>query len=266
MPELPEVENFKRNLQQSFAGQPVSGLTVHDEDLLKNCSKDELRKRIVGETLRAVDRRGKYLLFRFEAGVILNHLRMSGRWTVDKGNRTRLTLRFPRQALYMEDLRRLGTLHLITDKPEASDPLTDLGVEPMSDQFTPEQLETLCSSDQEIKRLLLDQHKIAGLGNIYSCESLFGAKIFPARSARSLSENEIRALYESIQNTLQVAIQHEGTSFDELYRTTDGAPGRFQHLLNVYDREGESCRRCDGSITRIKQGQRSTYYCNRCQN
>jgi len=165
----------------------------------------------------------------------------------------------------MEDLRRLGTLHLITNKSEPFEPLKNLGFEPMSDQFSPEQLESLCSSDQEIKRLLLDQNKIAGLGNIYSCESLFGAKILPARSARSLSENEVQALYESIQNTLRVAIEHEGTSFDELYQTTDGAPGRFQHLLNVYDREGENCRRCDGFITRMKQGQRSTYFCNNCQ-
>lgn len=265
MPELPEVENFKQLLDEQVTGQTLCDLTVHDSYLLKNCTENGLQDEILRQTLDSVERRGKYLLFQFADATIVNHLRMSGRWALEKEDRTRLSLFFQNRSLHLEDLRRLGTLHLFSGDRQEFGPLKDLGVEPLSDEFTVQALDELCTTKRELKRLLLDQKRIAGLGNIYSCESLFRAKLHPERAASTLSRSQVRHLRDAIQETLREAITHEGTSFDGLYQTADGTPGQFQHQLKVYDREGEDCNECKEPIKRFKQGQRSTYYCGTCQ-
>lgn len=266
MPELPEVENFRGRLHDRLSGKPLENLIVHDSFLLKNCDKSDLQDVLPGTTLNAVKRRGKYLLFSFQEYILLNHLRMSGRWALEKGDRTRLTLQFCKESVFLEDLRRLGTLHLYHESElNNCDPLADMGVEPLSDQFTDHKLQSLCCTNRELKRLLVDQKRIAGLGNIYSCEALFRAGLHPCRSASSLTDQEVHELRTSIQQTLREAVKHEGTSFDQLYKTASGKPGQFQHLLNVYDREGELCTECDSQVKRIKQGQRSSYLCENCQ-
>ncbi len=267
MPELPEVENIRRRLNDRAAGRLLSDLHVRDERLLQNCAPGEIREALVDSCLNEVERRGKYMLFTFEEHTLVNHLRMSGRWLEEEGDRTRLVLRFePNVNLFMDDLRRLGTAHLfetenVMDRP----PIDGLGVEPLSEGFTPEALGQLCTTGREVKRLLLDQSRIAGLGNIYTSEALFRGRVHPERDARSLSKEELVRLHDGIRETLRKAIQHEGTSFDGLYRTPSGQPGRFQHRLLVYDREGEDCPRCGREIHRIKQGQRSSFLCPNCQ-
>ncbi len=266
MPELPEVENFKQLLEQRVTGQVLCDLTVHDTYLLKNCSEHDLFKHVVDHPLESIERRGKYLLFSFSEYTVVNHLRMSGRWALEQADRTRLSLHFQEKSIHLEDLRRLGTLHLVSNEAKKEfTPIKKLGIEPLSDEFTVERLDELCSTKRELKRLLLDQKQIAGLGNIYSSEALFRARLDPLRSASSLTSDQLRSLRNSIRETLREAITHEGTSFDNLYQTADGTPGQFQHRLKVYDREGEACDECDGSIKRFKQGQRSTYYCEQCQ-
>jgi formamidopyrimidine-DNA glycosylase len=266
MPELPEVENFRQLLEERVAGKSLCDVTVHDSYLLKNCSKHDLLEAIVDEPLESINRRGKYLLLSFPDHTVVNHLRMSGRWALEQADRTRLSLVFPDRSLHLEDLRRLGTLHLFSGhRQEEFSPLENLGIEPLSEEFTIDKLDELCSTMRELKRLLLDQKRIAGLGNIYSCESLFRARLHPERSASTLERIEVRHLRDAIRTTLREAIAHEGTTFDGLYQTADGTPGQFQHQLNVYDREDEACYECGEVIERFKQGQRSTYYCERCQ-
>ncbi len=267
MPELPEVENISRRLNRSAAGKRLNDLQVRDERLLRNCTESELRTALIDHRLACIRRRGKYLLFQFASYTLVNHLRMSGRWLEEERDRTRIILKFGGgTSIYLDDLRRLGTLHLVkSEQLEEDSPVAKLGVEPLSDAFTTAALDRLCDTDREIKRLLMDQKRIAGIGNIYSCEALFRSGIHPERKARSLASEELENLNSSIRDTLQTAIEHEGTSFDQLYKTPAGRPGNFQHRLRVYDREGETCGTCGETIQRFKQGQRSTYYCPGCQ-
>jgi len=267
MPELPEVEHIRRRIASTVGGKRLLALQVPDESLLKNCTEEALREGVVDRSLTDVRRRGKYLLFHFEEYTLVNHLRMSGRWLEEEQDRTRLSLQFTgEQMLFMDDLRRLGTAHLFeTETVSEQPPIADLGVEPLSSSFTTEALSRLCTTSREVKRLLLDQHRMAGIGNIYACEALHHGAIHPEREADSLIGEEVQRLHTGIRETLRTAIRNEGTSFDQLYRTPSGQPGQFQHQLRVYDREGDRCGRCGEPVQRMKQGQRSTYYCPGCQ-
>ena len=267
MPELPEVETIRRDLQSLVAGRTLRHLQVHERvHLLKNTTEPELRDRLLGRSLETVARRGKYLLFIFGPETMVLHLRMSGRLLTDPANHTRLTLAFDERTLYFDDARRFGMLFVCpTERLDELEPLKKLGPEPFSDEYNLDAFRALMTSSQEIKRLLLDQHKIAGLGNIYACEALYDAGIHPERSARSLTEEETQLLQEAIPRVLQRAIEAGGTSFSHVYRTPTGAIGRFQDEFVVYGREGCACLRCDTPVMRIIQGGRSTFLCPDCQ-
>ena len=266
MPELPEVETVRRDLQTLVSGQVLRALCVCEHvHLLQNTTEGELKNRLLGQTLRGIDRRGKYLLFDFGSDTLVLHLRMSGRLLIQPSHHTRLTLTFDETTLHFDDARRFGMLFVCpTERLDELEPLKRLGLEPFSDAYRLEAFRTLMTSSQEIKRLLLDQHKVAGIGNIYACEALFYARVHPERPARSLDESEVRALYVAIPEVLQRAIDAGGTSF-RTYETPSGELGHFQEEFAVYGRENEPCRRCDTLIERVAQGGRSTFVCPDCQ-
>ncbi len=263
MPELPEVETFVRGLQ-SIAGSRITDAEVLDERLALST------KPLHGATIQSVERRGKHIVIHLEdRGDLVVHLRMSGRLRIERSEveipYTRLILHLDSgESVYFINPRRLGTVTLCErgfDK--------NLGVEPLSEGFTPQVLADLTSGSRApIKQLLLDQRKIAGIGNIYAAEALWRAKIDPRRAASSLELDEISALHEAIVRVLSEAIDQLGTTLGTSvsdYKPTGEMAGGFQNLLCVYARESEPCARCEDTIERIVQAGRSTYLCPSCQ-
>ncbi len=267
MPELPEVETIRRALSAEFLGRELRKLTVKERvHLLKNCGARRLRERLLGRSLETIGRRAKYLLFGFGSETLVLHLRMSGRLLLAPAGHTRLVLEFaPAKKLYFDDTRRFGALYLQpTAELDRLVPLARLGLEPFRPEYTLKGFKGLLGSGQEIKRLLLDQHKLAGLGNIYACEVLYLAGIHPQRPAKSLAPAEARRLYLAIPKVLQAAINAGGSSIDS-YRHPDGALGGFQNEFKVYGQAGRPCMACGTLIERIVQGGRSSFYCPSCQ-
>lgn len=266
MPELPEVETIRRGLEQEAIGCALQDVHVHEQErLLRNCTPGDLKRRLVGVRLRAVGRKGKFLVFDFHPHAVVLHLRMSGRLLLKPAQHTRLRLDFGPTSIFLDDARRFAMLYLgETACLEELRPIRDLGIDPLSPEYEWEAFARLLRSKQEIKRLLLDQHKIAGLGNIYASESLFWARVHPVRPAEALSTAAARALYRTIPRVLTEAIEAGGTTFRS-YQMPSGELGRFQHDFCVYGREGAPCRRCGATIERIAQGGRSSFLCPQCQ-
>ena len=263
MPELPEVETFVRRLQ------PIVGVTVDRVEVLD----DRLNldgSRLAGATIAAVERRGKYIVIHLgERGDLVIHLRMSGRLRLHQGENedkhTRLVLCLDSgDTVYFVNPRRLGT---VIHCPDGFEP--DLGIEPLSSSFTADALgEMAGKSRSPIKLFLLDQRKIAGVGNIYASEALWRSGISPERAAKTLSYDEVHSLHGNIMSVLNDAIAGQGTTIGNSvsdYHPSVGEQGEFQNHLSVYGREAEPCERCGTAIARLKQGGRSTYYCRDCQ-
>ncbi len=264
MPELPEVETVRRSLEREFLNLRLKKLEVRESRLLQNCSEKELKRAVLNNKLEAMERRAKFLILGFGDYAILFHLRMTGWFHLKPTKNPRLILEFDRKKLYFEDTRRFATLSLFeTAQLSQCAPLAQLGIEPFYKNYTLENFFEIIKSAQEIKRLLLDQTKIAGLGNIYASEALFASKIHPLRLASSLTRTEAKALFQSIEKILAQAIQEQGTTIQN-YRSLDGV-GNFQNLLAVYDRANHPCIRCKAIIERVVQGGRSSYFCPRCQ-
>jgi len=266
MPELPEVETLRRALAKELEGHKLKALRVYEPRLVQNASKRDLQRALVGQRLRAIRRRAKFLLFDFGQHTVILHLRMTGWPTLRPVPKPRCVLEFTQnKTLSLSDTRRLATLHLVPSaRADELPPLNELGIEPFRPEYTFENFRALLCTDQEIKKLLLDQRKIAGIGNIYACEALFASKIHPKRPANTLSKAEARRLFTQIERILAQAIAEQGTSV-RTYRVLTGEAGNFQNFLRVYDRAGESCVRCRAKIVRIEQGGRGTYLCPRCQ-
>lgn len=266
MPELPEVETIRRALEGEILGRMLIDLQVKERaHLLKNCSPAQL-KSLIGRRLRSLERRGKLLIFNFGNHSLVLHLGMSGRLLLQPATHTRLILRFSgEKTLYFDDARRFGRLYLMESKRlQELKPLRELGIEPFSSNYTFEAFQELLQTSREIKRLMMDQRKLAGLGNIYANEALFVAQIHPQRPAASLSPVEMRRLFKAIPRVLQRALAYGGTSIAS-YRTPQGELGRFQSHFSVYNQAGKPCRRCRTPIEKIIQGGRSSYFCPRCQ-
>lgn len=269
MPELPEVETIRRDLNDALRGARLERVEVYEPRLLRNCSKRALAQALSGQTLKGVGRRGKFLLFHFGKHSVVVHLRMSGWFSLEPGAHTRMEMTFNRGRLHFDDTRRFGTLHLVkTDALERCAPLAGLGLEPLGPELTVEALHAFCTSARPIKQLLLDQTKIAGIGNIYACEALHRAKIHPLGPCRNLSRANAMAVRDSVVFILNAAIENHGSTLGDSvgdYRTLEGARGSFQDRFAVYGREGQPCLTCKTPIQRIVQAQRSTYFCPRCQ-
>ena len=273
MPELPEVEMIARMLAPHLAGRQIAEVRVLWERTVARPTAVEFVRQLTGARIESVGRRGKYLLFPLDSGQMwLAHLRMSGHFLLrtadvlhDLTSHVRAWLRFADgDGLWFVNPRKFGRFYLVDD-PQAV--LGSLGPEPLAPQLTGEQLAVrLRNRRGEIKRLLLDQRFIAGLGNIYANEALWRAEINPLRVAGSLTEAEAGRLHAAIVHVLREAIRDGGTRLaDRQYVYPDGGSGQHQQRLQVYGREGAPCPRCGRALVRIVQGGRSSYFCPACQ-
>ena len=272
MPELPEVEVVRSGLAATAVGRTVTAVVARVPALRWPIPQD-LHHRLAGRTLRAVERRGKYLLLAFDDGWLIVHLGMSGTlaWSrIDAPLRAHdhLDLVFGDGLLRLNDPRRFGAVlwHDATDGPVHVHPLlTGLGVEPFSDAFDGEMLYTALRGRRvAIKPLLLAGTVVVGVGNIYASESLFRAGIRPSTPAGRIGRQRCARLADAIRTTLAAAIAAGGSTLRD-FVSSEGASGYFQLECFVYDRAGEPCRVCAEPIRMRTQQQRATYWCARCQ-
>ena len=293
MPELPEVETVRLGLAPVLVGNRFASVEQRRRDLRFPLPK-RFAERLQGRKVDALDRRAKYLLARLDDGeVLVMHLGMTGRFSIDQANGQSLELGefedepkpTPKHehivfhladgtAVRYSDTRRFGLMDLIPSKTLPAHALfKGLGIEPLGADFTPEWLgNRLKGKATSIKTALIDQRLIAGLGNIYACEALFRAGISPLRLAGTLTTKTgkptkaIEALVKAVKTVLGEAIRAGGSSLRD-YKRADGRLGRFQHSFKVYGREGKPCRKkgCRGTVRRIVQSGRSTFYCPNCQ-
>ena len=289
MPELPEVETVRRGLEPVMAGARL----VHVEQRRANLRFDfppDFVSRLEGRTITALDRRAKYLLVALDSGErLMIHLGMSGRMTIhppDTHEASEIGDFHHRQAYYAKhdhvvfhlsnhhhviynDPRRFGFMLMIGKGELASHPLlADLGPEPLGNSFDAGKLaEALSGSAAPLKSALLDQKKIAGLGNIYVCEALHRAGLSPFRPAGTLDLLQCEQLAASIRTVLQEAVAAGGSTLKD-YAKADGSLGYFQHAFRVYDQTGQNCptKGCKGTIERQVQAGRSSFFCAACQN
>ncbi|MDE4173018.1 bifunctional DNA-formamidopyrimidine glycosylase/DNA-(apurinic or apyrimidinic site) lyase [Phaeobacter sp. PT47_59] len=282
MPELPEVETVRRGLAPAMEGAVIARAAVNRPDL-RWPFPDRMAERLTGARVNALRRRSKYILADLDTGeTLLVHLGMSGRMTVsgdplgqfvhdhpqaqkhdhvvlDMDNGARITFNDP---------RRFGAMDLLeTATAEQHKLLSVLGPEPLGNDFHEDHLiAAFKGRNTPVKSALLDQGIIAGLGNIYVCEALFRAGISPKRKAGQIAAPRVAALVPIIRTVLEDAIRAGGSSLKD-FRQANGELGYFQHTFDAYGREGEPCRRegCNGTIARITQSGRSSFYCGKCQ-
>ena len=263
MPELPEVETFVRGLQPAVGGT-IRRAEILDAKIGLDASE------LDGQRITSIERHGKHIVIELNDGACLViHLRMSGRLRLECSETeipyTRLILHLDSgKAVYFVNPRRLGTARVCHDGFDA-----DLGIEPLSRAFTATRLAELAGASRApIKHVLMDQRRIAGIGNIYAAETLWRAGIDPRRPSNSLTEEETTALHEALIGVLNEAIEGLGTTLGSSvsdYRPTSETEGEFQNRLYVYGREGEDCARCGATIERAIQQGRSTCFCPSCQ-
>jgi formamidopyrimidine-DNA glycosylase len=269
MPELPEVEITRRGLQPALLHKTLTGVAVRNP-ALRYPVPDSLGTTLAGQKLLHIDRRGKYLLLGFGGGTVLIHLGMSGSLRllparVAAGVHEHVDLLFGRTALRLSDPRRFGAI-LFHGGDIASHPLiANLGVEPLSPEFSPAWMhQALRGRRAPVKQVLMDSHTVVGIGNIYASESLFHAGIRPLTPACALGPRRCARLVAAVRNTLAAALGAGGSSIRD-YVHSEGDGGRFQQEHCVYDRAGEPCRICLAPIRAVRLGNRSTFYCPRCQ-
>lgn len=270
MPELPEVEYVARQLRDELVGRTIAAVDVLWPRAVEGLHPRALADRVVGQRVRAVGRRGKYVLVTLSSGdVLLVHRRMSGNLLLRKSNeddpyaRVSFTLGDGRRLVF-SDPRKFGRLRLVATEGLPA-VLGALGPEPLDDAFTPEALATrLAGRSRAIKALLLDQAAVAGLGNIYADEALFRAGIHPLRPAASLTRADVAALHAAIREVLLTGIEHGGTTFGR-HRDAFNEAGTNVDHLEVYRRTGQPCRRCGTALQRIMVAQRGTHFCPVCQ-
>jgi len=274
MPELPEVEVTRRRLSALLAGRPVRALRVYERRLRWPVPRT-LAAILAGRRLRQIDRRGKYLLWRFEHGVLISHLGMSGSWRVyppgqipERGPHDHVDLSFDTALARLTDPRRFGALlwHPAAEGDvERHRLLSNLGTEPLEPGFEGAQLfAALRGRSASIKQVLLAGDVVVGVGNIYASESLFDAGIDPRVPAQRLSRARCVRLAAAIRRVLGEAIEAGGSTLRD-FTGADGAEGQYARQARVYGRDGSECPVCGRPIRRIIQGQRATYWCARCQ-
>lgn len=270
MPELPEIETFRRFLAQGRDESPsILGKTIHDANLLwektlATPSPVEFSARVRGQGVEEIGRRGKHLLVHLSADTLVFHFRMSGEVLVEAqtsplGKHYRLVINFTDgDRLAFNNPRKFGRVWLTPDHHSL---LAGLGPEPLDEEFRPQDFYAILQGHhRQIKALLLDQKKIAGLGNIYTDEALHLSKIHPKAKSDSLRFEQAERLWENIRHVLRIGIENQGTSFDWMYKG-----GNYQNLLKVYQHTGEPCSTCGTSIERTTVAQRGTHYCPTCQ-
>lgn len=270
MPELPEVETIRNKLRRGADGAPsligmeLRGASLLWERTLDTPSPVEFLARLPGQRIEEIGRRGKYFIFRLSRDHLLIHLRMSGDLLVEK--QVDPLEKTCRLALFLEDnwrlsfidTRKFGRVWLVVDPDEV---VGNLGPEPLDPDFRPADLfEGLQGRRRQLKPLLLDQHFLAGMGNIYTDEALHLSKLHPRTISNQVTREQAERLWRSIRQALGEGIQHNGASIDWVYRGGD-----HQNYFRVYGREGEPCYGCGGEVVRTVVGQRGTYFCPVCQ-
>lgn len=269
MPELPEVEVTGRGIAPPLVGRRLASADFR-APALRYPLPQARRGEFVGQILRGVVRRGKYLLLDFGAGQLLVHLGMSGSLRlVPAGTppqkHDHVDLVFDETILRLRDPRRFGALLWLTGDAHEHPLLASLGIEPLAEAFDADWLKAaLAGLKAPIKPVLMDSHRIVGIGNIYATESLFRAGIDPRVAAGRISRQRLQRLVPAIKETLRAAIAAGGSSLRDFIRS-DGSAGYFQQQYFAYGRTGEPCRVCGSPIREIRQAQRATFFCPRCQ-
>jgi formamidopyrimidine-DNA glycosylase len=275
MPELPEVETIRRQLEPYLEGRRLERMDVLDARWCEPADPVALEDAVRGRLIESVRRRGKYLILGLEGDVyVVMHLRMTGNLLVaapeeDVEGRPHLRVRFELDSgerLLFIDVRRFGT-GVVLLGPDALREYFEarLGVEPLGPDFTAEALRAAAKGRKApVKAFLLSQERIAGVGNIYADEALFRAKIHPLRPVGTLKRPQLAALRDAVVQTLEAGIDAKGATIDD-FRNADGAEGSFQDRFLVHTREGEPCPRCGNTIRKLRAAGRGTYVCERCQ-
>lgn len=289
MPELPEVETIRRQLEKMIVGKTIAQVEIRRPKIFRGRPKD-----VIGAKITSINRRGKLLIIELNNNqTLLVHLKLTGQLIFrapdipdspdlpNKYSHVIFTLAGENKALcrpvcrparrrgrlFYNDLRQFGWIKIVKNSGVQSD-LKNLGLEPFDKEFTLDYFQTLLSrSGRPVKVFLLDQTKIAGIGNIYANESLFCARIHPAKPASDLSKHsdKIKALYDCLQKVLKLGLKYQGAS-DQYYLTAKGEKGQMQKHFKVYGRAGERClNNCGSKIERITLAGRGTFYCPRCQ-
>jgi len=273
VPELPEVETVRRRLAPVVEGATIERAEIVDARLTRPVEPGIVAERLVGDAVAHLERRGKYLLWRLESGrTLVVHLRMTGsfRHAVagalpdDAYRRATLGLGTGAEVAY-RDVRRFGTWELLDEGHLRPYLGARLGPEPLAPSFSAARLGALAAGRRApVKSFLLDQRRIAGVGNIYADEALWRARIHPLRPAGSLEEDDIARLRKAIRAALELGISRQGATLRD-YRDPDGRRGRMQREFTVYGRAGEPCPRCGTPIEKTRAGGRGTWYCPQCQ-
>lgn len=267
MPELPEVETVVRFLQPHIVGQTICGVEFPWPKACAGLPVAQFRKNVIGCKITAIERRGKYIIFRTGPAWFTVHLRMTGHlYPAEAGfdrNYVTFCCRLDRgQYLVFRDQRKFGRVTWMDSLKHLDE---KLGPEPFSDAFTEQWLlHRFKSRKRQIKALLLDQAFIAGLGNIYVDEVLWSARIHPLRLCNRLSAKKVKLVHGAIKLILRAAIAAKGTTIRD-FRVDGAQPGGFKNHLKVFDRSGCSCYRCEKRIIKTRVAGRGTYICPRCQ-
>lgn len=270
MPELPEVETTRRGIEPHAKGLQIDAVEVRDRRLRWPVSR-EVETLLPGALIEEVERRGKYLLFRTDAGSLIVHLGMSGSLRVvsaneplQKHDHVDICL-VGGQILRYNDPRRFGCILWTGTEPLEHELLRKLGPEPLESDFTEQYLYGRSRGRKAaIKTFIMDSHVVVGVGNIYANEALYLAGIHPARAAGRISRARYRELVTAIKEVLAAAVKQGGTTLRD-FVGGDGKPGYFKQQLNVYDRAGKPCMGCGRELRESRLGQRSTVYCGHCQ-
>jgi formamidopyrimidine-DNA glycosylase len=271
MPELPEVETIRRTLEAKLTDRTIREVIVNHPGMLEGRPVADFTREIIGKIIKRVERRGKYLLLWLNGDLVLAlHLRMTGQLTVEASEQTvadatYLIIKLDNQTeLRFRDQRKFGKAFVFAAGavPPA---LGKLGPEPLAAEFTVAVLtKRLAGHKLAVKKALLNQELLAGLGNIYADEALFVAGIHPARLTDSLTKSELEQLYQAIRQVLSEGIKYRGTSIRD-YLDGEGKPGSYQEHLRVYGRKGQPCPVCGAPIAKMNLGGRGTHFCPLCQ-
>lgn len=275
MPELPEAETIARGLDAAVAGRRIERIKIHRDEVVEPMKPAAFRRRLRGRRVERVGRRAKWITALLDdRSRWVTQLRMTGRFTWGPPAPLRAEPHLSASIVIADgaatgvlrfyDTRRFGRMWVL-DEREWAELDARLGIEPLSETFTPNSLAHLLGNSRApIRNWLLDQTRVAGLGNIYAVEACYLARIDPRRPAASLARNEVRRLRNAIRNVLGEAVERRGTTLSD-YRDVLGAGGSFQNVLRAYGREGERCCRCAGTITRVVLAGRSAFLCPACQ-
>ncbi|MCH8821619.1 bifunctional DNA-formamidopyrimidine glycosylase/DNA-(apurinic or apyrimidinic site) lyase [Patescibacteria group bacterium] len=273
MPELPEVETIRRDLNKELKGRKILKLKFYDWAKMLKPDPETVKKAIEGKKIKEFDRRAKLLLMHLgdHGTTIVFHLKLTGQLLLkkntdpkDRFNHVIIQLDNGDE-LHFNDLRKFGYIKVIKDKEELKKLLSDFGPEPLTKEFTVEVFKKILKkTSRNIKTVIMDQAKISGVGNIYADEALWRAKIHPEKTAEKLTEKEIQDLFDALLFVLKQGIEDRGTSVDS-YLDVYADEGKHKKNLKVFRLDKEPCPRCKTIIKKIRVGGRGTHYCPACQ-